>query len=204
MRSGSVQKRNAQRKGDGATSMANGYLLYRDFADGRSHVAVPASFDPIGGWTIGADKMTEADEIGEAFLCIVVGSRNVSDGFYPILASHLDALLVNASKRFKDGVIVVSGGAKGIDRMAERYAAERGYRLAVFPADWDAYGKRAGYIRNRAMHEFAVRCDRAPDGSGRGCVAFWDGVSRGTAQSFSLAKEMGTPLRVVRIDGRHR
>lgn len=38
----------------------------------------------------------------------------------------------------------------------------------------------------------------------RGVIAFWDGSSRGTAQSFALSKEFDNPLRVIRIDSSHR
>ena len=34
----------------------------------------------------------------------------------------------------------------------------------------------------------------------RGVIAFWDGRSKGTAQSFALSKEFDNPLRIVRID----
>ena len=38
----------------------------------------------------------------------------------------------------------------------------------------------------------------------RGVIAFWDGSSRGTAQSFALSKEFDNPLRVIRINSSHR
>lgn len=86
------------------------------------------------------------------------------------------------------------GGASGTDALAERYAHERAYSLQIFPADWSRYGKRAGYVRNREMHSYiSTHADR-------GVIAFWDGSSKGTAQSFALAREFDNPLRVIRID----
>lgn len=38
----------------------------------------------------------------------------------------------------------------------------------------------------------------------RGVIAFWDGQSKGTAQSFALSMEFDNPLRVIRIDPSHR
>ena len=57
-------------------------------------------------------------------------------------------------------------------------------------AEWDRYGKRAGYIRNRKMHEMLSQ------NKNRGVLLFWDGKSRGTAQNIDLAKEFGTDIRI--------
>lgn len=84
------------------------------------------------------------------------------------------------------------------DALAERYAHEHGYSLQIFPADWSRYGKRAGYVRNREMHSYISTF------TDRGVIAFWDGSSRGTAQSFALSKEFDNPLRVIRINSSHR
>lgn len=37
----------------------------------------------------------------------------------------------------------------------------------------------------------------------RGVIAFWDGSSRGTSQSFALSKEFDNPLRIIRVDLSH-
>ena len=123
------------------------------------------------------------------FALLVVGSRSVTD--YTFVKQKLDKLI--GQIRYKYRIIVVSGGAKGADTLAERYARENGFEFHLMPADWNRYGKRAGYIRNREMHEYIAKFEH------RGCVAFWDGISRGTAQSFELAKTCGTPLRVIRV-----
>jgi hypothetical protein len=87
-------------------------------------------------------------------------------------------------------ITVVAGGAKGADSLAEMYAKSKSYPLRVFPAQWDMYGKRAGYIRNEEMHKFVSQQEK------RGVVAFWDGKSPGTEHSFRLAKIYGNPIRV--------
>jgi len=46
---------------------------------------------------------------------------------------------------------IISGGARGADRLGERYAKERGLSLRVFPARWDVHGRSAGMIRNKEM-----------------------------------------------------
>lgn len=125
------------------------------------------------------------DRMCEYFYCLVVGSRGFTD--YQMMKEKLDFFL---SK--KDRVVIVSGGAKGADTLAERYAKEKGYPLKVFPANWDKYGKRAGYLRNYEMQTYISKADE------RGIVAFWDGKSRGTKQNFGMAEKHGIPLKIVR------
>lgn len=121
------------------------------------------------------------------FHCLIVGSRGYTD--YASFKAKCDALLAG-----RTDIEIVSGGASGTDAMAGRYARELDYSLQVFPADWSRYGKRAGYVRNREMHSYiSTHADR-------GVIAFWDGSSKGTAQSFALAREFDNPLRVIRID----
>ncbi len=43
---------------------------------------------------------------------------------------------------------IVSGGAKGVDKLAERYAKDNALELIIFLPEWTKYGKRAGPIRN--------------------------------------------------------
>lgn len=85
-------------------------------------------------------------------------------------------------------VEIVSGAARGADALGERYAAERGLAVKQFPADWDRYGRSAGYRRNAEMAEYA---DAA--------VVFWDGKSKGSKHMINLAKEKGLPVRVVPV-----
>ena len=116
----------------------------------------------------------------ETFYCLIVGSRSFSD--YELFAAKCDLLLRNWGS-----IVIVSGGARGADALAKRYAMDRGYCYKEFPADWNTYG------RNRAMHEYISTHVN------RGVIAFWDGKSRGTSQSFSLAKSYSNPLRVVHV-----
>ena len=123
------------------------------------------------------------------FCLIVAGTRTFSD--YDLLKEKIDHALLNHQN---DEIIIVEGEAKGADELAKRYAKEKGYVLKPFPADWNKYGKAAGPIRNKAMHEFASSF------SHRGCILFWDGESRGTAGNFALAKEFGTPLICIKYE----
>lgn len=124
------------------------------------------------------------------FYCLVVGSRSFTD--YGLLSSKLDLLLQNQVKAGRK-IHIVSGGANGADHLAAEYAADHNYELHIFPAEWAIYGRKAGYIRNEQMHQFIAGFEH------RGCVAFWDGKSRGTQHSFELAEKYNNNLRVIRF-----
>lgn len=119
------------------------------------------------------------------FRVIVAGGRHYED--YGTTREVLDYYLHEKLKTH--AVIVISGGARGADALGERYAEERGLACERFPADWDAYGKSAGYRRNVQMAEVADVL-----------VAFWNGSSRGTKHMIDIAGERGLPTRVVRYD----
>jgi hypothetical protein len=113
------------------------------------------------------------------FKVIVAGGRDFSD--YDLLKSKLDNLLVD-----RDPVEIVSGTARGADKLGEFYAKRTQLAVALFPANWDLYGKSAGYRRNEEMAEYADAL-----------VAFWDGKSRGTKHMIDLANKSGIQVRVV-------
>lgn len=73
---------------------------------------------------------------------------------------------------------IVSGGAEGADRIAELYAEHHKLKITIFPAEWEKYGKAAGFRRNTDIWDYA---DMG--------ISFWDGKSKGTEHSFGLAKK---------------
>lgn len=85
---------------------------------------------------------------------------------------------------------VISGNARGADRLGERYALERGIPCRTFPADWDTFGKAAGPIRNAQMLR---------EGKPDLVVAFLAPDSRGTANMIARAKRAGVNTLVVDI-----
>lgn len=80
---------------------------------------------------------------------------------------------------------IVQGGARGADRLAKEWAEVRGVRMTEFPAKWNLYGKRAGYIRNVEMADY--RPDRV--------LAFPGG--KGTAMMIKIAKERNIPVTII-------
>jgi hypothetical protein len=89
-------------------------------------------------------------------------------------------------KRLPEDTVVVSGGAQGVDHTAEVYAKGRNLRCLVFPADWRKHGKAAGLLRNTDIVN-----------TSQWVVAFWDGVSHGTADSIRKSVQSGKPTTVV-------
>lgn len=124
----------------------------------------------------------------DTFKVIVAGGREFCD--YELLKRKLDFALRNKGN-FK--IVIVSGAACGADKLGEQYAKERGYEIDSHPADWNKYGKSAGYIRNKEMAK-----------SADALMAFWDGKSRGTKHMIDLAKEYGLRVIVVRYDKEER
>ena len=106
---------------------------------------------------------------------IIAGGRNFNDYDY------LQRMCDNFIQENGDDITVISGHAKGADQLGERYAKEQGLKLEIFPADWNAYGKKAGPIRNEQMAK------RALEFPNQMLLAFWDGKSRGTANMINTA-----------------
>lgn len=77
---------------------------------------------------------------------------------------------------------IVSGAARGADSIAAQYARQRGIKLTEVPAKWYRYGKRAGYVRNKAM------LLRTPD-----LVAAFPG-GKGTNMMIDLALKAGVTV----------
>lgn len=104
---------------------------------------------------------------------IIAGSRSFDN--YSVLEEYCDQVIDSLKEV---GIIIVSGTAKGADKLGERYAKNKGFKIAPFPADWDKFGKSAGYKRNEQM---ALYSDVL--------IAFWDGSSKGTKHMIDLAKK---------------
>lgn len=84
---------------------------------------------------------------------------------------------------------VLHGGAPGIDRMAGKWAESRLIPVEVMPAQWDLFGKSAGYKRNAEM------VDRAD------CVIIiWDGQSKGTRHTMKLTIDAELPFVLISRD----
>lgn len=105
---------------------------------------------------------------------IIAGSREFND--YSLLKSKvLEYIGIE-----NNDITIVSGTARGADQLGERFALENNLNLVKMPANWNLYGKRAGYLRNNDMATFAAKENGV-------LIAFWDGKSKGTKHMIDLA-----------------
>lgn len=95
---------------------------------------------------------------------------------------------------FGDQVKIISGRARGANRIGEYLGEKFGLEVIGFPADWDGLGKRAGYVRNAEMAKYAME-----DGNCGVLIAFWDGKSKGTKHMIDLAEKNGLEVHIVRF-----
>lgn len=124
---------------------------------------------------------------------LVTGSRDWDD--WRIMGLALSEAAEDAL-----GVSVVHGGARGADAMAGAVATARGWLTEVYRADWDTYGRQAGFIRNQAMVDlgadiclaFVMPCLKCPQ------PQYPPHDSHGTADCMARTRRAGIPVRVYR------
>ena len=121
---------------------------------------------------------------------MIVGTRTYED--YKAFKSKVDEWLNYNVNLNEDIIEIVSGGARGVDSLAERLANEENFLKKIFPADWNKFGKSAGPIRNRQMVEYIKEKDGV-------CLIFWDGQSRGTKNDIDLCNEYEVKYKVFDI-----
>ncbi len=114
------------------------------------------------------------------FKLIIAGGRDFND--YDLLVKTCDHMLSNKTH---DNIEIVSGNANGADKLGEKYAIEKGYKLTLFPADWITHGRSAGPIRNKQLSEY-----------GDALIAFHDGVSKGTKNMIDLATQRNLKIKI--------
>lgn len=110
----------------------------------------------------------------------IVGGREFTD--YDLLRKTLNNYIEN--KSFLNAL--VSGGAKGADTLAEKYAAELDVEMIVYRPDYKKYGRLAALHRNTQIIEASDIV-----------FAFWDGKSRGTLDSINKAKKLEKTLFII-------
>ena len=114
----------------------------------------------------------------------VVGSREGIS--YSVVADKLEVVF----NHYNGAITIVSGGARGVDSHAYRWAGNKGVDVMVFPADWATHGRSAGMRRNaNIINEADV------------VLAFWDGQSPGTRNSIDRARAAGKRLYVFDPSG---
>ena len=104
---------------------------------------------------------------------LIAGSRSITD--------------IDISPYIPEGTdCIITGGAKGIDRLAEIYADKMNISKIVMRPHYRLYKRGAPIKRNEEMVEM---CDQV--------LVFWDGVSQGTKHTIDYAKKIGKPIDVI-------
>ena len=84
---------------------------------------------------------------------------------------------------------IVSGGAKGIDTCARKYAISHGIKLTEFMPEYSKYGRGAPLKRNLQIIEYADVV-----------IAFWDRQSKGTKNVIENCKKLNVKVDVHIIE----
>ncbi len=110
----------------------------------------------------------------------IIGSRDYDD------FEHVEIIMQELCNKFQDDLVIVSGGARGIDKKAEEVSELLEIDFHCYRAKWKKYGKKAGIIRNEKLinHSDAV-------------IAFWDGESKGTLNSIKYAQKNEMPILII-------
>lgn len=124
---------------------------------------------------------------------IIAGGREFTDesavrkalcSNIPVFDNYISSV-VPQGEEYK--VSIVSGMARGADKAGYNVAKQFGLHCYEFPANWDKYGKSAGFRRNTDMAQFADVL-----------IAFWDGESRGTQHMIETMQRLNKPVHIVR------
>lgn len=104
---------------------------------------------------------------------LIVGSRSITD--------------IDISPYIPEGVdVIVSGGASGIDALAEKYADKMKISKFIMRPNYAIYKRGAPIKRNYEMVDF---CDNV--------LVFWDGKSHGAKSTIDYANKIGKPIDII-------
>ena len=106
---------------------------------------------------------------------LVIGSRSIKD--------------FDLSKYIRsDTDIIITGGAKGIDTIAERYADEHKISKIVLRPQCHLYKRGAPLKRNEKMVDIADEI-----------LVIWDGVSKGSQYTIKYANKKNKNVMLIRV-----
>ena len=139
-------------------------------------------------------KENRAMELADAFLTVVQrgGGENVKTDAPPF------RVLVTGGRDFKNKQqvwdeldkikpdILISGGAKGADSLAEQWAKARGVVIERYDPDWKKEGKKAAFLRNQRMVD---------EGKPHMLVAFKGG--KGTEHQVNITRKAKIPVHIA-------
>ena len=114
----------------------------------------------------------------------VSGSRSFK---YPDLATQWIDGYIRKKRWQLDDVVIITGGAIGIDAAVEIYCLRRGIKNLITHARWIELDTAAGPIRNKHIVQLSDEV-----------IAFWDGKSKGTGGTIKYAQKIKKPIHIFR------
>ena len=106
---------------------------------------------------------------------LIVGSRSITE--------------FDLSEYIKSDVdTVISGGANGIDTLAEKYADKHRISKYIIRPRYDLYGRAAPIKRNEKMVDMADAV-----------LVIWDGISKGTKHTVEYAEKTNKPIEIIYV-----
>jgi hypothetical protein len=115
----------------------------------------------------------------------VVGSRSINR-YELVKQTIIHSPFTSSSSPEKWRITLVSGGADGVDTLAERFAKENNLDIEVLDANWDDWsnGHPAKYRNQRIVEESDA------------VIAIWNGHSNGTRDTIDKALNESVPIYV--------
>lgn len=117
---------------------------------------------------------------------LVTGSRDWQDEdkvWHELMLAYYD--YGGAYRGTGDFTIVHGACPTGADKMSGAFADYHSFDVEEHPADWERYGKSAGFRRNAEMVNLGADV----------CLAFIRNGSRGASHTADLAEKAGIPVR---------
>ena len=107
---------------------------------------------------------------------LIVGSRGITDFD---LSMHVPPEVDT----------IISGGAKGVDTLAEEYADAHHISKYIIRPRYDLYGRSAPLVRNEQMVDMADAV-----------LVIWDGTSKGAQHTIKYAQKIGKTIHVIKTN----
>ena len=108
-------------------------------------------------------------------ILLIVGSRGITNvDLSPYVPTDTD--------------IIISGGACGVDAIAEKYADLHRLSKYIIRPDYKRYGRGAPLKRNEKMVDMADAV-----------LVIWDGTSKGTRHTIKYAEKTNKPIKIILV-----
>lgn len=116
----------------------------------------------------------------------IVGSRTFNN--FSKFCNIVDSFVDKYREQYTH-IEIISGGARGTDKMASEYAGIRNIPFTEYKGDWVRDGGVAGFVRNS---EIVSKCDKV--------IAFWNGRSSGTQDTIKKASNKNKLLHIELLE----